>query len=62
MTMESQGRDFVMPFGKYQGQTLEEIYIEDKGYIEWLVDNMENDRIRESAEQCLEEMKMVTII
>jgi F420-dependent methylenetetrahydromethanopterin dehydrogenase len=30
--------DFVMPFGKYRGQTLDQISDNDTGYILWLAD------------------------
>lgn len=30
--------DFVMPFGKYKGMTLDKISDDDPGYVEWLSD------------------------
>lgn len=30
--------DFVMPFGKYKGQTLNQISDNDPGYVVWLAD------------------------
>ena len=30
--------DFVMPFGKYRGQTLDQISDNDPGYVVWLAD------------------------
>jgi uncharacterized protein (DUF3820 family) len=28
-----------LPFGKYKGETVEEILYRDRGYIEWLANN-----------------------
>ena len=33
--------DTVMEFGKYQGETVEDINESDSGYIEWLIDTFE---------------------
>jgi DNA polymerase-3 subunit epsilon/exodeoxyribonuclease X len=30
-------------FGKYKGRSIEEIYEEDKGYINWFINSMEHD-------------------
>jgi hypothetical protein len=30
-------------FGKYKGRKISEIYKEDKGYINWMMDNMDLD-------------------
>ena len=30
--------DFLMPFGKYRGQTLDQIADNDPGYVVWLAD------------------------
>lgn len=32
------GADFVMPFGKYKGRTLDDISDHDPGYVVWLAD------------------------
>jgi len=31
-----------MPFGKYQGQTIKQIIDENRGYVEWLINNIDN--------------------
>ena len=36
-------------FGKYKGQTLEEIYEQEPNYVEWLVKNAKDERVREAA-------------
>lgn len=45
-------RDFKMPFGKYKGETLEEIYVENVGYLEWL---LEQDSLLESTKLLIRE-------
>lgn len=32
-------RDFVMPFGKYKGETIGDLIFDDPGYLEWLHKN-----------------------
>ena len=32
---------FYMPFGKYKGATIAEVYEEDPKYFEWLEENMD---------------------
>jgi len=55
-------RNFKMPFGKYKGETLEEIYIEDIGYLEWLLDTIsDEDPLRLKIHQCFKEMRKVRI-
>jgi hypothetical protein len=31
--------EFIMPFGKYAGATLEDISIDDAGYVVWFIGN-----------------------
>lgn len=45
---------FVMPFGKYKGETISDIIETDPGYAEWAADNMENDKIRERFVKALQ--------
>lgn len=59
-------RDFKMPFGKYKGETLEEIYVEDVGYLDWLAaDMMQNgcdeEDLYQKIQQCFKEMRNVRI-
>lgn len=58
---DDKSKDFVMPFGKHRGSTLEEIYVYDKGYLDWCLENLESDDIIEKIEECFEEMRFVTI-
>ena len=34
---EEKNKDFIMPWGKYRGETLEQIYLDDRGYLDWLL-------------------------
>ena len=52
-------RDYVMPFGKYKGSTLEEIYIEDPSYLEWCVDELRPCEAKDKIEETLPEMQRV---
>lgn len=45
----------VITFGKYKGQTLEEIYKKDTNYIEWLAANAKKPEIRKAASMTLEQ-------
>lgn len=45
---------FVMPFGKYQGETLDEIYAENPKYLEWIVDTWDAGDVRDKVEEFLE--------
>lgn len=40
--------DFIMPWGKYQNKTMEEI---PSGYLKWLMDKCDDDEIRIEAEE-----------
>lgn len=40
-------------FGKYKGQTLEEIHADDPTYLEWLVKNAKDERVRVAANKLL---------
>lgn len=43
--------DFVMPFGKYVGLKLGEIYSEDPQYIEWAKENIEKEPLRSKLKE-----------
>ncbi len=47
--------EFVMPFGKYKGDTLSQIADDDPDYLQWLLDNADNlsSSIREKIESAL---------
>lgn len=57
--------DYKLTFGKYKGETLEEIYIEDVGYLDWLQESIEKGSYRgangkdllEKIENCFKEMR-----
>ena len=53
---EERLREYIMPFGKWRGSTLEDIYYEDKSYLEWCVDNLEIEKIRLKIEEVLDDM------
>lgn len=64
-------RDSIMPFGKYKGETLEEIYIHDHGYLDWMLEQRSNrqhidrydlnDDLSENIKNCFKEMRNVRI-
>lgn len=37
--------EYKLSFGKHEGKTLKEIYEEDKGYIEWILGNRNDERL-----------------
>lgn len=60
-------REFKMPFGKYRGETLEEIYMENVGYLEWFRDEMccngdpSSKALVDKIVDCFKEMRNVKI-
>lgn len=57
-------REFKLPFGKYLGETLEEVYIEDLNYLEWLLDKRSadpEDELYQKIHECFKEMRNVRI-
>jgi len=44
---------FEMPFGKYEGMTLDEIASENYGYLEWCVNNLDDEDLVEKIEEFL---------
>lgn len=60
-------RELRFNFGKHRGKSLEEVYLEEKSYLEWLADLDEADcpdfmeEWRDRAKECLTEMKKVRI-
>ena len=50
-------KSFVLPFGKHKGQTLGEIYESDKGYLNWLVNNIDQGQTTEAIKKLFEEKK-----
>lgn len=45
--------DPVVPFGKYKGNTVGEIYKKDKGYVEYLAEKAEQTAIKDAANALL---------
>lgn len=37
--------NYKLSFGKYKGKTLKEVYKEDEGYINWMLNNTQDDRM-----------------
>jgi len=50
-------RNYRMHFGQHKGETLEEIYVDDRAYLEWCIDNLEEDSLREKIEETYKELK-----
>jgi len=48
--------EFVMPFGKYKGKALITILSEDSGYIKWLGENTDDQKIKEKVRLLLEKL------
>lgn len=42
---QEEADSYTLTFGKYKGKTLKEVYEEDKGYIEWMVGNSNDERM-----------------
>lgn len=42
---------FVMPFGKYKGESVADIVASDPGYAEWAIENLQDPKIRERFEK-----------
>lgn len=63
------GREFILIFGKYRGETLEEIYIQDVGYLEWLKGTLQKKEnknkldleLETAIQNCFKEMRNVRI-
>jgi len=49
-------RDYRMPFGKYKGSTLEEIYVDDREYLEWCADTLDKEDIRERIADAIRDL------
>lgn len=58
---ENSARNFKMPWGKYKGETLEEIYVENGEYLDWCLENINDEKIKEKIRQCEKEMRNVRI-
>lgn len=54
-------RNYVVTFGRHKGETLEEIYISDKDWLEWAYENIDRDNLNQKIEELFEEMKDVKI-
>lgn len=49
--------NMICTFGKHKGQTLGQILQEDKGYIEWLAKEGQNQKLKNAAKQLLAKTK-----
>ncbi len=56
-------RNFKMPFGKFKGETLEEIYIQNPDYLDWVLDTLsdEQEALKQKVRECQKEMRKVQI-
>jgi len=48
--------DLIINFGKYARKTLGEIFLEDRGYVEWLAENARDEVIRRGAKRLSESL------
>ena len=40
--MRQEAKDIEFRFGKHKGKTIDEVYQEDAGYLEWCLDNFDD--------------------
>lgn len=46
-----QARQLALPFGKYKGEFIEDVFSEDEQYIDWLYDKLnDNDRLKQAID------------
>lgn len=43
MTNRVQFSDYIMPYGKYKGEFIADINIEDRDYLHWLMERLSDD-------------------
>lgn len=43
---ENPERDIILNFGKYNGKTISEVFVEDKGYLRWFLEEEEKKKFR----------------
>lgn len=48
--------DYKMPFGKYKGTELIEIYEDDPDYLQWCAENIKQFDVRNTIEDFLQEV------
>jgi hypothetical protein len=46
-----------MPFGKYKGQTVEEVLHTNPGYLEWICENFTEGKVKKAAMEALASLK-----
>ena len=42
---QEEADSYTIAFGKYKGKTIKEIYESDKGYVEWMLNNTQDERM-----------------
>lgn len=47
--------EYVLNFGKYKGECIQNIYLEDPDYIHWLANNSNNEKVLYVVQTFLEE-------
>lgn len=52
LQMDSKGR-WIISFGKYEGSFLEDIVLEDKGYLEWFLNQNIPQRVHDIIDETL---------
>lgn len=61
MSGQTQARDYILKFGKYKGDTLEEVYVTDRDYFDWMLENIESDDIQKKLKDTVNEMTHVKV-
>lgn len=51
---QSDAEGMKINFGKYKGQTIREIYVQDQGYVKWLSEKAKDPAVRKAAEMMIE--------
>jgi hypothetical protein len=53
--------ELVLPFGKYQGQTLADVWGKDAGYVKWLATNSTNAEVKAAAQTIAQAQPKATL-
>lgn len=47
--------DYIFSFGKYKGEFVADVVMEDPNYIEWVMENIDNEELKEAIQWHLSE-------
>lgn len=47
--------DYIFPFGKYKGEFVADVVLEDPNYIDWVLNNIDNEELKEAIQWHLSE-------